>query len=78
MDNRTTYAVFYKTVATDYEPRPDWRQFCGWSESLEYTKAYYDLAQKNHRFSECKIVERVETFRDTSYSHARIRKGETP
>lgn len=64
MDKRTTYAVFYKRIPADYDPHPGWTQYCEWVESLEFAKSYYDLAQKNARFAEVKIVERVETFID--------------
>ena len=64
MKNRTTYSVFFKAVATDYEPHPDWRQFDGWTESREYTEAIAETARRNTRFAEVKIVKRTEMFED--------------
>jgi hypothetical protein len=30
MAEKITYAVFYKAVATNYDPHPVWHQFDGW------------------------------------------------
>lgn len=64
MNERTTYAVFYKGAATDYDPHPQWRQYCDYAESIDFVKTFYRLAKKNTRFEEVKIVKRKETFED--------------
>ena len=64
MAEKITYAVFYKAVATDYDPHPVWRQYDGWEECLAIAKNTLAAAKKNPRFAECKIVERTETFND--------------
>jgi hypothetical protein len=61
MAEKITYAVFYKAVATDYDPHPVWRQFDGWEENLERAKHTLAIAERNSRFAECKIVKRTET-----------------
>lgn len=64
MTPKTTYAVFYKMVPTDYEPSPGWKQYSDWAENLEFARKYLSCAKKNSRFTECKIVKRIETFGD--------------
>lgn len=64
MNKKITYAVFYKAVATNYEPHPVWQQFDGWEENLERAKHTLSIAKQNPRFAEVKIVKRTETFED--------------
>lgn len=64
MNKKITYAVFYKAVATDYDPHPVWHQFDGWEENLERVRHTLSIAEQNSRFAECKIVKRTETFED--------------
>lgn len=64
MNERTTYAVFFKAKATNYDPHPQWRQYNDWAESIEYAETFLRIAKKNARFEEIKIVKRTETFED--------------
>jgi hypothetical protein len=64
MKERTTYAVWYKTKAANYDPQPDWRQYNDWAENIGLARAFMDTAKRNPRFEEIKIVKRTETFEE--------------
>lgn len=64
MTKKITYAVFYMAVATYYDPRPEWTAYCLWLESMDEVMKYYEMAKRNKRFAEVKIVKRIETFQD--------------
>jgi hypothetical protein len=57
MNERITYAVFYRT-----EPDNGWSCFSGWFYTYEEAKSEARHAKKNPRYVEVRIVERVESF----------------
>ena len=64
MEKKITYAVFYKSVETNYDPHPVWHQFDGWEDNIERVRHTLSIAKRNPRFAEVKIVKRTETLED--------------
>lgn len=62
MDERVTFAAFWKMKPSAYDPEPEWRQYSEWLEVSGYAEEVRDRIARNPRCAEAAVFRRIERY----------------
>lgn len=64
MDEKITFAVFWRMKPSEYEPEPEWRPYSMWLADYDIVAGLRNEAIRNPRCAEVVIFERTEHFEE--------------